>query len=78
MATISQTPFLKAKGPIDSKSALVQVMVWPQTGDKPLPELTHWGLVTQLTDPDFSFKSNFKIAEAAFFMLHKYPQLIKL
>ena len=26
------------KGPIDNKPALVQVMAWCQTGDKPLPE----------------------------------------
>ena len=26
------------KGQIDNKSALVQVMAWRQTGDKPLPE----------------------------------------
>ena len=26
------------KGQIDNKSALVQVMAWCQTGDKPLPE----------------------------------------
>ena len=25
-------------GPIDNKPALVQVMAWRQTGDKPLPE----------------------------------------
>ena len=32
------------KGPIDNKSALVQVMAWRRTGDKPLPEpmLTHF------------------------------------
>ena len=27
------------KGPIDNKPALLQVMAWRQTGDKPLPEL---------------------------------------
>ena len=26
------------KGPVDNKSALVHVMVWRRTGDKPLPE----------------------------------------
>ena len=26
------------KGPVKNKSALVQVMAWCQTGDKPLPE----------------------------------------
>ena len=26
------------KGPIDNKAALVQVMAWRRTGDKPLPE----------------------------------------
>ena len=26
------------KGPIDNKSALVQVMAWRRRGDKPLPE----------------------------------------
>ena len=34
------------KGPIDNESALVLVMAWRQTGDKPLPEL----LLTQFTD----------------------------
>ena len=34
------------KGPIDNKPALVQVMAWRQTGDKPLPE----PMLTQFTD----------------------------
>ena len=34
------------KGPIDNKSALVQVMAWRRTGDKPLPE----PMLTQFTD----------------------------
>ena len=34
------------KSPIDNKPALVQVMAWRQTGDKPLPEL----MLTQITD----------------------------
>ena len=34
------------KSPIDNKSALVQVMAWRQTGDKPLPE----PMMIQLTD----------------------------
>ena len=34
------------KGPIDNKSALVQVMAWRRTGDKPLPE----PVLTQFTD----------------------------
>ena len=34
------------KGPIDNKSALVQVMAWRQTGDKPLPE----AVMIQFTD----------------------------
>ena len=38
--------FFFLKGPIDSKSAWVQVMAWRQTGDKPLPE----PMMTQLTD----------------------------
>ena len=33
-------------GPIDYKPALVQVMAWLQTGDKPLPE----PILTQFTD----------------------------
>ena len=33
-------------GPIDNKSALVQVMAWCQTGNKPLPE----AMMTQFTD----------------------------
>ena len=35
-----------SKGPIDSKSVLVQVMAWRQTGTKPLPE----AIMTQFTD----------------------------
>ena len=34
------------KGPIDNKSALVRVMAWRRTGDKPLPE----PMLTQFTD----------------------------
>ena len=34
------------KGPIDSKSALVQVMAWHRTGNKPLPE----PMLAQFTD----------------------------
>ena len=26
------------RGPIDNKSSFVQVMAWPRTGDRPLPE----------------------------------------
>ena len=33
------------KGPIENKSALVQVMAWHPTGDKPLPE----AIMTQFT-----------------------------
>ena len=35
---------LVPKSPIDNKSALVQVMAWRQTGDKPIPEpmMTHY------------------------------------
>ena len=35
-----------AKGSIDKKSELVQVMTWCWTGDKPLPE----PMLTQFTD----------------------------
>ena len=35
-----------SKSPIDNEAALVQVMAWPQTGDKPLPE----SMLTQFTD----------------------------
>ena len=34
------------KGPIDNKPALVQVLTWYRTGDKPLPE----PMLTQFTD----------------------------
>ena len=34
------------KSPIDNKPALVQVMAWRRTGDKPLPE----PMTTQFTD----------------------------
>ena len=34
------------KGPIDYKSALVQVIAWHRTGEKPLPE----SMLTQFTD----------------------------
>ena len=33
-------------GPIDNKSALVKVMAWRRTGDKPLPE----AMMTQFND----------------------------
>ena len=33
-------------GPIDNKAALVQVVAWHRTGDKPLPE----SMFTQFTD----------------------------
>ena len=35
------------RSPIDKKPALVQVMAWPRSGDKPLPELK----LIQFTDP---------------------------
>ena len=35
------------KGPIDNKSALVQVMAWCWTGDKPLPV----PMLDKFTDP---------------------------
>ena len=35
-----------ARSPIDNKPALVQVVAWRRTGDKPLPEL----MQTQFTD----------------------------
>ena len=34
------------KGPFDYKSALVQVMAWHRTGEKPLPE----SMPTKITD----------------------------
>ena len=34
------------RSPIDNKPALVQVMAWRRTGDKPLPE----PMMTQFTD----------------------------
>ena len=38
--------FFIPKGPIDYKSALVQVVAWHRTGEKPLPE----SMLTQFTD----------------------------
>ena len=37
---------LVPRSPIDNKPALVQVMAWRRTGDKPLPE----PMMTQFTD----------------------------
>ena len=37
---------LVSRGPIDNKPALVQVMVWHRTADKPLPE----PMMAQITD----------------------------
>ena len=37
---------LVPRSPIDNNTALVQVMAWHQTGDKPLPEL----VMIQFTD----------------------------
>ena len=39
---------LVLKSPIDNKPALVQVIAWCQTGDKPFPE----PLMTKFTDAD--------------------------
>ena len=39
------------KGPIDYKSALVQVMAWHRTGEKPLPE----SMLTKFTEAYISF-----------------------
>ena len=44
--TIQITVKFVPRSPIDNKPALVQVMAWPQTGDKPLPE----PMLTQFTD----------------------------
>ena len=40
------SPIFFTKDPVDNKSALVQVMAWHQTGDKPLPE----PMLTQFTN----------------------------
>ena len=40
------SPKFVFKGPIDNKSALVQVMAWCRTGDKPLLEM----ILIQFTD----------------------------
>ena len=37
---------LVPRGPVNNKSALIQVMAWRRTGDKPLPE----PVMTQFTD----------------------------
>ena len=37
---------------IDNKAALVQVMAWRRTGDKPLPE----AMMTQFTDADMQYQ----------------------
>ena len=44
--SITISPKFIPKGPIDYKSALVQVVAWHRTGDKPLPE----SMLTQITD----------------------------
>ena len=43
---IQISPKFVPKDPIDTKSALVEVMAWCQSGDKPLPE----PMLTQFTD----------------------------
>ena len=45
------------KGPIDNKPALVQVMAWRRTGDKPLPELmltVYWRIYATLGGDELS------------------------
>ena len=42
------------KGPIDYKSALVQVMAWHRTGEKPLPE----SMLTKFTDAYTALRGN--------------------
>ena len=44
--TIQISLKLVPKSPINNKPALVQVMAWHRTGDKPLPE----PMMTRLTD----------------------------
>ena len=44
--SIQISPKFVPKGPIDNKSALVQVMAWCRTGDKQLPE----PMLTQFAD----------------------------
>ena len=43
---IKISPRVVPKGTFDNKPALVQVMAWRRTGDKPLPEI----VLTQFTD----------------------------
>ena len=43
---IQISPKFVPKSPIDNKPALVQVMAWHRTGDKPLPE----PMMNQFTD----------------------------
>ena len=56
-------------GPIDYKSALVQVVAWHQTGEKPLPE----SMLTQFTDAYIR-----KIAEYAHIWLRLMIEIVTL
>ena len=44
------------KGSIDNKPALVQVMAWRRTGDKPLPEpmMTQWRIYVALGEDELT------------------------
>ena len=48
------------KRPIDNKSALVQVMAWRRTGDKPLPE----PMLTQFTDTYMQHKGEMYVVHS--------------
>ena len=49
------------QGPIDNKAALILVMAWCQTGDKPIPK----PMLTQFTDTYMGDELNDVITRAA-------------
>ena len=58
-------------GPIDNKPALVQVMAWRWTGDKPLPE----PVLTQFTDIYVALEG-VELTRAAFTAEHPYNMVL--
>ena len=59
--------FTVPKGQIDNKPALVQVMAWHRTGDKPLPESMDWRIYAALGGDELINDIEFAISSMTVF-----------
>ena len=65
---------LVPRSPIDNKSALVQVMAWRRTGDKPLPEpmmtpAVHWRIYAALGGDELRLTEHFALVNSSLLIL---------